>query len=126
MGKIFTTDVTDTINVAMSVTADCFDDHYTAEVQSADLKVWNELTRMFCKVLVEIEIVDTEDPRNTATILVEESKVALPSLSKDITYRGKDDHVSVESISAMNDQTKELIRDIIDRWLEIYVRIEGI
>lgn len=126
MGKLFTTDVTDTINVAMSVAADCFDDRYTAEVQSADLKVWNELTRMFCKVLVEIEIVDTEDTRNTAIILVEESKVALPSLSKDITYRGEDEHVSVESISAMNDQTKELIQDIIDRWLEIYVRIEGI
>ena len=126
MGKLFTTDVTDTINVAMSVAADCFDDRYTAEVQSADLKVWNELTRMFCKVLVEIEIVDTEDPRNTAIILVEESKVALPSLSKDITYRGEDDHVSVESISAMNDQTKELIQDMIDRWLEIHVRIEGI
>lgn len=126
MGKLFTTDVTDTINVAMSVAADCFDDRYTAEVQSADLKVWNELTRMFCKVLVEIEIVDTEDTRNTAIILVEESKVALPSLSKDITYRGEDEHVSVESISAMNDQTKELIQDIIDRWLEIHVRIEGI
>lgn len=126
MGKLFTTDVTDTINVAMSVTADCFDDRYTVEVQSADLKVWNELTRMFCKVLVEIEIVDTEDPRNTAIILVEESKVALPSLSKDITYRGDDDHVAVESISASNDQTKELIQDMIDRWLEIYVRIEGI
>lgn len=126
MGKLFTTDVTDTINVAMSVAADCFDDRCTAEVQSADLKVWNELTRMFCKVLVEIEIVDTEDTRNTAIILVEESKVALPSLSKDITYRGEDEHVSVESISAMNDQTKELIQDIIDRWLEIHVRIEGI
>ena len=126
MGKLFTTDVTDTINVAMSVTADCFDDRYAVEVQSADLKVWNELTRMFCKVLVEIEIVDTEDPRNTAIILVEESKVALPSLSKDITYRGDDDHVAVESISASNDQTKELIQDMIDRWLEIYVRIEGI
>ena len=126
MGKLFTTDVTDTINVAMSVVADCFDDRYTAEVQSADLKVWNELTRMFCKVLVEIEIVDTEDPRNTAIILVEESKVALPSLSKDITYRGEDDRVSVESISAMNDQTKELIQDIIDRWLAIHIRIEGI
>ena len=126
MGKLFTTDVTDTINVAMSVTADCFDDRYTVEVQSADLKVWNELTRMFCKVLAEIEIVDTEDPRNTAIILVEESKVALPSLSKDITYRGDDDHVAVESISASNGQTKELIQDMIDRWLEIYVRIEGI
>lgn len=126
MGKLFTTDVTDTINVAMSVTADCFDDRYTVEVQSADLKVWNELTRMFCKVLVEIEIVDSEDPRNTAIILVEESKVALPSLSKDITYRRDDDHVSVESISASNVQTKELIQDMIDRWLEIYVRIEGI
>lgn len=126
MGKLFTTDVTDTINVAMSVTADCFDDHYTVEVRSADLKVWNELTRMFCKVLVEIEIVDTEDPRNTAIVLVEDGKVALPSLSKDITYRGDDDHVAVESISASNDQTKELIQDMIDRWLEIYVRIEGI
>ena len=126
MGKLFTTDVTDTINVAMSVTADCFDDRYAAEVQSADLKVWNELTRMFCKVLVEIEIVDTEDPRNTATVLIEESKVVLPSLSKDITYLDDDDFVTVESISATNDQIKETIQDMINRWLEIYVRIEGI
>ena len=126
MGKIFTTDTTDTINVAMTVQADCFDDRYTAEVQSADLKVWNEGTRLFCKVLAEIEIFDTEDPRNTATILLEESKIVLPSLSKDITYRGKDDFISVESISAESEQSKENIKDMIDRWLEVYVRIDGI
>lgn len=126
MGKLFTTDTTDTINVAMSIVADCFDDRYTAEVQSAEVKVWNELARMFCSVKATLEIVDAEDPRNTAAILVEESKVALPSLLKDITYRGDSDFVTVESISATNDQTKELVQDMIDRWLEIYVRIEGI
>lgn len=126
MGKLFTTDTTSSINVAMTIAADCFDDRYTVEVQSAESKVWNELTRMFCSVKATLEIVDTEDPRNTATVVVEESKVALPSLSKDITYRGDDDHVTVESISATNDQTKELIQDMINRWLEVYVRIEGI
>ena len=103
MGKLFTTDTTDTINVAMSIAADCF-----------------------CSVKATLEISDTEDPRNTAIVLVEESKVVLPSLLKDITYRGDDDHVTVESISATSDQTKELIQSMIDRWLEIYVRIEGI
>ena len=126
MEKIFTTETTGTINVAMSILADCFDDRYTAEVQSAEVKVWNEFTRMFCSVKATLEIVDSKDPRSTATILVEERKVALPSLSKDITYQGDDDYVTVESISATNDQAKELIQDMIDRWLEIYVRIEGI
>lgn len=126
MGKLFTTDTTSAINVAMTVHADCFDDRYTAEVQSADLKVWNELDRMFCSVKATLEIVDTEDPRNTAIVSIEENKVALPSLSKDITYRCDDNFVSIESISAMNDQIKETIQDMINRWLEIYVRIEGI
>ena len=126
MGKLFTTDTTDAINVAMSIVADCFDDRYTVEVQSAEVKVWNELTRMFWSVKATLEIVNTEDPRNTATVVVEESKVALPSLSKDITYRGDSDFVTVESIAATNDQTKETIQDMIDRWLEIYARIEGI
>lgn len=126
MGKLFTTDTTSSINVAMTIAADCFDDRYTVEVQSAELKVWNELTRMFSSVKATLEIVDTEDPRNTATLLLEESKVVLPSLSKDITYRGDDDFVTVESISATNDQIKETIQDMINRWLEIYVRIEGI
>lgn len=110
----------------MTIAADCFDDRYTVEVQSAELKVWNELTRLFSSVKVTLEILDTEDPRNTAIVLVEESKVVLPSLSKDITYRGDDDFVTVESISATNDQIKETIQDMINRWLEIYVRIEGI
>lgn len=126
MGKLFTTDTSDVINVAMTVHPICFDDRYTAEVQSAEVKVWNELTRMFCSVKATLEIIDTEDPRNAATVAVEENKVALPSLSKDITYRGDSDFVTVESISAANDQTKELIQDMINRWLEIYVRIEGI
>ena len=125
MGKLFTTDTTSAINVAMTIAADCFDDRYTVEVQSAELKVWNELTRLFGSVKATLEIVDTEDPRNTATILLEESKVVLPSLSKNITYRGDDDFVTVESISATNDQIKETIQDMINRWLEIYVRIEG-
>lgn len=47
MGKIFTTETTSTINVAMAVEPRCFDDRYTAEVQSANLKVWNEGTRLF-------------------------------------------------------------------------------
>lgn len=126
MGKLFKTNTSDTINVEMSIVADCFDDRYAAEVQSAEVKVWNEGTRLYCSVKATLEISDTEDPRNTAIVLVEESKVALPSLSKDITYCGDDDHVAVESISASNDQTKELIQDMIDRWLEVYVRIEGI
>ena len=41
MGKIFTTETTDTINVAMAVEPRCYDDRYVTEVQSADLKVWN-------------------------------------------------------------------------------------
>lgn len=126
MGKIFTTDTTSTINVAMTVHADCFDDRYTAEVQSAEVKVWNELTRMFCSVKAILELVDSEDPRNTAIISIEESKIGLISLSTQITYRGRDEFVSIESIDAISEQSKEDIKDIIDRWLEIYVRIEGI
>lgn len=126
MGKIFTTDTTSTINVAMTVHADCFDDRFTAEVQSAELKVWNELDRMICSVKAILELVDSEDPRNTAIISIEESKIGLISLSTQITYRGRDEFVSIESIDAVSEQSKEDIKDIIDRWLEIYVRIEGI
>ena len=125
MGKIFTTETTDTINVAMAVEPRCYDDRYVAEVQSADLKVWNEGTRLFCSVKSTLEIVDTENPRNTATLLLEEEKVALPSLSKDITYCGKDDFVTVESVDALNNLKTGYLQDMID-CLEIDVRIEGI
>lgn len=126
MGKLFTTDTTDTINVAMSIAADCFDDRYTTEVQSADLKVWNELDRMFCSVKTLIEIIDTEDSRNTVIVSIEESKVALPSLSKDITYRFDDEFVKIDSYTSTDHRQQVDIYDIVDRWLEIYVRIKGI
>lgn len=126
MEKIFTTETTDTINVAMSVHVDCFDDRYTVEVQSANLKVWNEKERIFCSVEAILEILDTEDPRNTVLLLVKEDKIGLPSLSKQITYHGNDSFVSIESMTAENEQSKETIKDVIDRWLEIDVRIEGI
>lgn len=125
MGKIFTTETTDTINVAMAVEPRCYDDRYVAEVQSADLKVWNEGTRLFCSVKSTLEIVDTENPRNTATLLLEEEKVALPSLAKDITYHGTDDFVTVESVDALNNLKTGYLQDMID-CLEIDVRIEGI
>lgn len=125
MGKIFTTETTDTINVAMAVEPRCYDDRYVAEVQSASLKVWNEGTRLFCSVKSTLEIVDTENPRNTASLLLEEEKVALPSLSKDITYHGADDFVTVESVDALNNLKTGYLQDMID-CLEIDVRIEGI
>lgn len=125
MGKFFTTDTSDTINVAMTVQADCLDDRYTAEVQSADLKVWNEGPRLFCKVVAEIEIVDSEDSKSSAIVVVEEDKVSLPSLSKDITYHGREDFVTVESIDALANAKHGLSQIILD-CLEIYVRIEGI
>ena len=125
MVKIFTTETTDTINVAMAVEPRCFDDQYTAEVQSANLKVWNEGTRLFCSVKATLELVNSEDSRSSAIVVVEEDKVALPSLSKDITYRGKDDFVTVESIDALNNIRTGFIQDMLD-CLEISVRIEGI
>lgn len=125
MGKIFTTETTDTINVAMAVEPRCYDDRYTAEVQSASLKVWNEGTRLFCSVKATLEIIDTENPRNTATILLEESKIALQTLSKDITYRGDSSFITVESIDALSNLKTGYLQDMID-CLEINVRIEGI
>ena len=126
MGKIFTTDTTDTINVAMTVQPICFDDRYSIEVQSADLKVWNELDRLFCQIVAEIELVDTEDPRNTAILLLEEGKIAMQTLSKQVTYRNGTGFVTIESINAVNEQAKEDIAEIVLRHLEIEVRIEGI
>ena len=110
----------------MSVEPTCFDNRYTVEVQSANLKVWNEKERIFCSVEAILEILDTEDPRNTVLLLLKESKVALPSLSTQITYRGNSSFISVESFTAESEQSKENIKDAIDRWLEIDVRIEGI
>lgn len=126
MGKIFTTETTDTINVAMTVQPICFDDRYSVEVQSADLKVWNELDRLFCRIVAEIELVDTEDPRNTAILLLEEGKIAMQSLSKQVTYQNGTGFVTIESINAVNEQVKEDIAEIVLRHLEIEVRIEGI
>ena len=126
MGKIFTTETTDTINVAMTVQPICFDDRYSVEVQSADLKVWNELDRLFCRIVVKIELVDTEDPRNTAILLLEEGKIAMQSLSKQVTYQNGTGFVTIESINAVNEQVKEDIAEIVIRHLEIEVRIEGI
>lgn len=126
MGKIFTTDTTSSINVAMTVEPVSYDENYTAEVQSAELKVWNEGTRLFCSVKATLEILDLEMTMNSAIVVVEESKIALPSLSKDITYRGKDDFVTIESIDARDNVAKNLIEGMIDCCLEIDVRIEGI
>lgn len=126
MGKLFTTETTDTINVAMTVQPICFDDRYSVEVQSADLKVWNELDRLFCRIVAEIELVDTEDPRNTAILLLEEGKIAMQSLSKQVTYQNGTGFVTIESINAVNEQVKEDIAEIVLRHLEIEVRIEGI
>lgn len=126
MGKLFTTDTSSTINVAMTVEPKCFDDRYVLEVQSAELKAWNELDRMFCSVKANLELVDSEDPRNTATVLVEEDKIGLPSLSTQITYRGGDKFVSIETNGDIFDDFFRLLINEIDRWLEIDVRIEGI
>lgn len=126
MGKIFTTDTTSSINVAMTVEPVSYDENYTAEVQFAELKVWNEGTRLFCSVKATLEILDLEMTRNSVIVVVEESKIALPSLSKDITYRGKDDFVTIESIDARDNVAKNLVEGMIDCCLEIDVRIEGI
>lgn len=126
MGKIFTSDTTSAINVSMTVEPKCYDDRYTAEVQFAELKVWNELSRMFCSVKALVEIIDTENSRNTVIVSIEENKAALPSLSKDITYRFDDEFVKIDSHTSTDHRQQVDIYDIVDRWLEIDVRIEGI
>lgn len=90
-----------------------------------ELKVWNELDRMFCSVRALLEVIDTENSRNTATFLVEESKIALQSISKDITYRGDSDFVTVESVDALNNIRNGFVQDMLD-CLEIDVGIKGI
>lgn len=126
MGKMLTTDTTDTINVAMTVETTCYDDRYTAEVQSADLKVWNKGTRLFCTVLASIEFVDTENPRNVATVLLEERNVELQSLSKQLSYRGDDFSVMIDSIISDNKQSEAMLKHVIGCVSEIEINIEGI
>lgn len=126
MGQISTTDTTDSINVAMTVRADCLNDRYTAEIPFSTIKVWNERTKLFCAVHAEMIIVDSEDPSNTVEILVEDNNLFLPSLEKDITYSYDDDIVKVEAYTSKNDDQRTELFNIVDRFLEIYVRIEGI
>lgn len=126
MGKLFTTDTSDVINVAMTVQPICFDDRYTAEVQSADLKVWNKGTKLFCTVLASIEFVDTENPRNLATILIEERNVDLSTLSKQLSYRGNDFSVEIDSIFTDNEQSEAMLKHVIGCASEIEIEIEGI
>lgn len=126
MGKIFTIDTTAAINAAMTVEPKCYDDRYTVEVQSADLRVWNELDRMFCSVKAILELVDSEDPRNIAIISIEEDKIGLPSLSTQITYKYGDNFVTIDSYTSNDHRQQVDIYDVIDRWLDIDVRIEGI
>ena len=126
MGKLFTTDTVGTINVAMTVQPICFDDRYTAEVQSAEVKVWNKGTKLFCTVLASIEFVDTENPRNVATVLLEERNVELQSLSKQLSWRGGDVSVTIDSIITDNEQSEAMLKHVIGCASEIEIVIEGI
>lgn len=126
MRKIFTASTTSAINVAMTVEPKCYDDRYNAEVQFAELKVWNEKDRLFCSVSIEMIVVDSEDSRNNAVIEIDENKVALPSLSKQIKYTHDDHYVIIDLITTTSDRHRDLMYEAIDRWLEIDVRIEGI
>ena len=110
----------------MTVQPICFDDRYTAEVQSADLKVWNKGTKLFCTVLASIEFVDTENPRNLATVLIEERNVDLSTLSKQLSYRGNDFSVEIDSISTDNAQSEAMLKHVIGCVSEIEIDIEGI
>ena len=126
MGKLFTTDTSDVINVAMTVQPICFDDRYSVEVQSADLKVWNKGTNLFCTVLASIEFVDTENPRNVATVLLEERNVELQSLSKQLSWRGGDVSVTIDSIITDNEQSEVMLKHVIGCASDIEINIEGI
>lgn len=126
MGKLFTTDTSDVINVAMTVQPIRFDDRYSVEVQSADLKVWNKGTKLFCTVLASIEFVDTENPRNVATVLLEERNVELQSLSKQLSWRGGDVSVTIDSIITDDEQSEAMLKHVIGCASDIEINIEGI
>ena len=126
MGQISTTATTGAINVAMTIRADCLNDRYTAEIPFSTMKVWNEGTKLFCSIYSEMIIVDSEILDNTVEILVEDNKILLTALEKDITYSYDDNIVKVEAYTSKNDNLRTELFDIVDRFLEIYVRIEGI
>lgn len=100
MGKLFTTDTTGSINVAAAIHADCLNDRYTAEIPFSTIKVWNEGTRLLCSIHSEMIIVDSEDLSNTAEILLEDNRIVLSTLEKDITYTYDDELVKVEAYTS--------------------------
>ena len=126
MRKRITTETTSAINLTMNIDVERFDDRYEVEVQSSNFKVWNEGKDLFCSVSILIDLIDTEDPRNTATISVEEEKINLLSLSRQIDYRYGDSYIALESIVAESEESKERMLDIMTRRLDINVKIEGI
>lgn len=126
MGKLFTTDTTGSINVAAAIRADCLNDRYTAEIPFSTIKVWNKGTRLLCSIHSEMIIVDSEDLSNTVEILLKDNEIVLSALEKDVTYTYDDDLVKVEAYTSKNGRQRSELFDIVSRFLEIYVRIEGI
>ena len=126
MRKRITTETTSAINLTMNTDVECFDDRYEVEVQSSNFKVWNEGKDLFCSVSILIDLIDNEDPRNIATISVEEEKINLLSLSRQLDYRYRDSYITLESIVAESEESKERMLDVMTRWLDINVKIEGV
>lgn len=126
MGQISTTNTTGSINIAAAIHADCLNDRYTAEIPFSTMKVWNEGTKLFCSIHSEMIIVDSEDLSNTVEILFEDNRIVLSTLEKDITYTYDDEFVKVEAYTSKNDSQRTELFDLVDRFLEIHVRVEGI
>lgn len=128
MGRLFNTDATATINAVMTVQPHCFDDRYNAEVQFAELKVWNESTRLFCSVSAEMVITDLEDSRNNAVILIDDGKIDFQSLLAQIKYKyiPYDGIVEINLLTTTSQHQADIMREVIINQLEIDVEIEGI
>ena len=116
-----------TINVETELKVQCFRDEFEIEIESVTSKVYSKDSRLLCDLDTIVTLYRECEPKGRATIRVHDETTRFNSedfLSGEEMYSPSCDAVSIESIDAEDEESREIIRYMADSAPLFFVKLK--
>lgn len=120
------TEASKTFNFKADLEVECFDDHFSVEVEQSVLQIDQSGTDVYASFEALVVLTDLDNPNHRAYIRIDVRRALLFSLEKTYSFNASSDAVLVEKITSEDEEVRRRFYDVIDDWMEFDLRVYAV
>ena len=120
------TEASKTFNFKADLEVECFDDHFSVEVEQSVLQIDQSGTDAYASFEALVVLTDLDNPNHRAYIRIDLRRFLLFNLAKSYSFTASNSANLVEKITSEDEEVRRRFYDVIDDWMEFDLRVYAV